>query len=68
MANSQIDPPQGRDESEELKTTGRFSIVNIPPPQGITAILPPAEGDAMEYEETGMIMAYEDGDTMGYEL
>lgn len=66
MGNSQIDPPQGRDESEELKTTGRFSIPNIPPPQGIIEISAPPVGDSMGFE-TLAIMGYEDGNSMGYE-
>jgi len=67
VANSQIDPPQGRDESEELKTTGRFSIVNISPPQGFREILPPPVGDSMAFEDLD-IMGYADSNTMGYEI
>ncbi len=67
MPNSQIDPPQGRDESEELKTTGRFSIPNISPPQGFVEILSPVEGDTMAFEDLD-IMVYEDGNLMGYEI
>ena len=67
MTNLQADPPQGRDESEELRTTGRFSIPNVSPPQGIREILPPIEGDTMVFEDLD-IMIYEDGNTMGYEI
>ena len=67
MTNLQADPPQGRDESEELRTTGRFSIVNISPPQGFVEILPPSEGDTMAFEDLD-IMVYEDGNQMGYEI
>jgi len=66
VANSQVDPPQGRDESEELKTTGRFSIPLISPPQGIGQISPPPVGDSMGFEDLD-IMGYEDNNTMGYE-
>jgi len=35
LVNLFADPPQGRDDSQQLRTTGRFSIPLIAPPQGI---------------------------------
>lgn len=35
MVNLFADPPQGRDGSQQLRTTGRFSIPFIVPPQGL---------------------------------
>ncbi len=35
MVNLSADPPQGRSASKQLRTTGRFSIPFISPPQGL---------------------------------
>lgn len=35
MVSIQAEPPQGRDESEQLRTSGKFSIPLISPPQGL---------------------------------
>lgn len=40
MVNLNADPPQGRQNSQQLRTTGRFSIPFISTPQGIDTGFP----------------------------
>ncbi len=45
MVNLNAEPPQGRDDSQQLRTTGRFSIPFIPSAQGVDANIPPPTVD-----------------------
>lgn len=68
MTNFNSDPPQGRSNSHQLRTTGRFSIPFISPPQGIGGGVPPSLTGFMLYEDDGGKMLYEnDSGGMEYE-
>ena len=57
MVNINAEPPQGREEHQQLRTSGRFSIPFIQPPQGLAGGVGPIFGE----------MLFENGKTMLFE-
>ena len=68
MVNLFADPPQGRDASQQLRTTGRFSIAFISPPQGLGISDIPTSPENAWIDDFGALFVDDLGNNVVFDL